>query len=328
MRVLVADPDAGLREAIRRALAEHGHEVVPAATGADAVQEFHRRSFDMVILDRELAEPGTLELCATIREQAHAHYAFTMIASARSDADDDLACLAAGADEYVRKPLRVAEVVLRVETAGRRLSLGSRHIAVFALARLAESRDPDTGQHLERIRSYSWLLARRLAVAMPELGGAFLDDIYHTSPLHDIGKVGIPDFILLKPDRLTDGEFEVMRSHTVIGAQTLDAALREYPQASYLTMARDIALSHHENFDGSGYPHGIAGTDIPVSGRIVSLADTYDALTSQRPYKRAFEHPMAKGIILQQHKRFDPAVLAAFLDLEDEFVAIGEAMRD
>jgi putative two-component system response regulator len=215
---------------------------------------------------------------------------------------------------------------MRVRTGERILSLETRDVAIFAMAKLAESRDPETGEHLERMRYYSRILAEHLVATRPdcaELRAEFTHLVYLTSPLHDIGKVGIPDSVLLKPGRLSDREFAIMKTHTTIGAETLDAAVRQYPGVAYLHFARNIALTHHERFDGSGYPSGLAGMDIPLCGRIVALADVYDALTSKRVYKPAFAHDIAHSMILDEAGRhFDPDVVNAFAENEDKFRSV------
>jgi putative two-component system response regulator len=155
----------------------------------------------------------------------------------------------------------------------------------------------------------------------------FVKLIYVTSPLHDIGKVGIPDAVLLKPGRLTPEEMEVMKRHTTIGAETLDAALRESPGSDFLVTARDIALTHHERFDGGGYPRGIAGVQIPLAGRIVAVADVYDAIRSKRVYKPSQPHAQAcETIVENRGKHFDPKLIDAFLVVEAKFAAISDAM--
>jgi len=152
-----------------------------------------------------------------------------------------------------------------------------------------------------------------------QITAGYVELLYQTSPLHDIGKVGIPDSILLKPGRLTDGEFEVMKSHTIIGGETLNAALKQYPGMEYLRTARDIAMTHHERFDGSGYPYSIQGDDIPLCGRIVAVCDVYDALISQRVYKPSLSHDVARSIIVDERgTHFDPRIVDAFLECEDE----------
>jgi putative two-component system response regulator len=234
--------------------------------------------------------------------------------------------LSAGVDDYVTKPFQPSELVMRVNTGRRIIATESRDMTIFVLAKLAESRDPETGAHLERVRSYCHALAEHLqhsARFSGELDDDYVRLIFETSPLHDIGKVAIPDSVLLKPSRLTAQEFEIMKTHTLHGAKTLSAAMHEFPNAAFLRMAYDIALSHHEHFNGSGYPRGLAGEAIPLCGRIVALADVYDALTSKRVYKDAMSHAAAKAIIVSETgKHFDPAVVDAFLKLDDEFVAI------
>jgi len=157
----------------------------------------------------------------------------------------------------------------------------------------------------------------------------FIRLIYITSPLHDIGKVGIPDCVLLKPGRFTDEEFEVMKTHTLIGAETLEAALQRFPNAPFLEMARDIALCHHERYDGTGYPHQLSGDDIPLSARIVALADVYDALTSKRVYKEDFSHNVSESIILDgEGTQFDPRIIEAFKQTIEQFQDIREKFRE
>jgi putative two-component system response regulator len=174
--------------------------------------------------------------------------------------------------------------------------------------------------------NYSRVLAQQLPAMgcfTDQIDPAYVRLLYSTSPLHDIGKVGIPDSVLLKPGRLSDREFEIMKTHTLIGAQTLDAALKRFPGARFLHMARDIALTHHERHDGSGYPGGLAGDRIPLCGRIVALADVYDALTSKRVYKDAFAHDIAKSLITREAgTHFAPEIVEAFLAAEREFIAI------
>jgi putative two-component system response regulator len=153
--------------------------------------------------------------------------------------------------------------------------------------------------------------------------------IFLTSPLHDIGKVGIPDAVLRKPGRLNAAEFEIMKTHTTLGAETLDAALARFPEARFLHVARNIAAAHHERWDGSGYPLGIAGEQIPLCARVVALADVYDALTTRRCYKEAYSHLVARSIIeTDSGKHFDPRVVAAFLAAEEEFLAIQRRFSD
>lgn len=199
----------------------------------------------------------------------------------------------------------------------------SRQAAILGLAKLAECRDDDTGAHLNRIRLYTDILIQHLAT-LPEytavITEGFIEDILRSSVLHDIGKVGTPDSILLKPGRLTKEEFEEMKNHCRYGSDILADTQKEGEEGSFLMLAKDIARHHHERWDGKGYPDGLAKTDIPFAARVVALADVYDALTSTRVYKASYNHEEAKELIVKERGgQFDPAVVDAFLATEVEF---------
>lgn len=211
-------------------------------------------------------------------------------------------------------------------------------LALTKLAELAEKRDPDTGEHLQRIPRYCRALAEALrhdSLYAPVLDDDYIERLVEASSLHDIGKVGIPDAILLKPGPLSDAEFAIMQQHALIGADVLSGA-------EFMQMAHDMALSHHERYDGSGYPNGLAGEAIPLPARIVALADTYDALTTRRAYKEAYSHQQAFEMIKeplphdrvsawlaeQSGRHFDPHVMEAFLRSEAEFRKICEEFAD
>jgi putative two-component system response regulator len=266
-----------------------------------------------------------LELCRQIRHRA-GHYIYIILVTSRTGTDSVVQGLDAGADDFIAKPFQPQELCVRVRAGERILALASRDVTIFSLAKLAESRDPETGAHLERMREYCRALAEQLS-RQPEfqdvVDGEYVEMIYLTSPLHDIGKVGIPDSVLLKPGRLTPEEFEIMKQHTVLGGETLNAALLAHPEARYLQMARDIAWTHHEWFDGRGYPRRIAGKEIPLCGRIAALADVYDALTTKRVYKAAYDHERARSIIIEESgTHFDPVIVEAFLACEARFQEI------
>lgn len=211
-------------------------------------------------------------------------------------------------------------------------TLASRQATVLGLAKLAEYRDNETGAHLLRMRQYSKMLAaqRMLADNPPtELDDDFIQDISLSAILHDIGKVGIADAILLKPGKLTPEEFEQIKAHPVIGGQVLRSLLEYAPQCTFIKMGRDIASGHHEKWDGSGYPYGLKGEDIPLSARIVALVDVYDALTSPRCYKRPFSHQEAIDLILEgKGKHFDPVLVECFMTIHGEFEALSKASLD
>jgi putative two-component system response regulator len=332
MRVLIVDDDEIALEMLNMALVEAGYEVSSARNGREALDILRTKPCRMVITDWEMPVMNGLELCRAIRAEELSGYVYTIILTCHRNVAEVVEGLSAGADDFISKPFSPAELTVRVRAGERILSLETRDMAIFAMAKLAESRDPETGTHLERVREYSRVLAKYLGAQERsgyEADSAFIRTIYQTAPLHDIGKIGIPDSVLLKPGRLSDREFEIMKTHATLGAETLDAALREFPDAKFLLMARDIALSHHERFDGTGYPLGLTGTNIPLSGRIVALADVYDALTSRRVYKSAFGHDVAKSIIAEESgSHFDPEIAAAFLANEKEFMQIKERFID
>jgi PAS domain S-box-containing protein len=204
--------------------------------------------------------------------------------------------------------------------------------AMVGLAKLAETRDTETGQHLERMRNYSRIVAEELS-SLPEyrlyITEDYIQDIYNSSPLHDIGKVGIPDAILLKPGRLTAQEFEMMKHHSVIGGDALRAADQQLGGESFLTLGKEIAYHHHEKWNGSGYPYGLKGTDIPLSARIVALADVYDALTSKRVYKDPVSHDQARAIIIDSAgSHFADDVVRVFLKRETDFLDVRKDFQD
>jgi putative two-component system response regulator len=200
-----------------------------------------------------------------------------------------------------------------------------QHVTIFALARLAESRDPDAGDHLDRIRLYSYILTRQLGTKdkySDYITTKYINNVYHSSPLHDIGKVGINDSILLKPGKLSREEFDVMKTHTTIGGKTLEDAEKQlqYKTKSFLSMGREIAYCHHEKWNGSGYPFGLKGEKIPLSARVLAVADVYDALTSKRVYKDAMGHDETRQMIVDQRgEHFDPEIVDVFIELEEKF---------
>ena len=255
----------------------------------------------------------------------------------------------AGADDYIIKPVDRFDLLSRVRlhlrlkdalalaaegvsSEERQTLADTQDVAVFTLAKLAETRDNETGAHFARMRESSLSLARDLGQNSrygDQIDDQFLQDLARSAPLHDIGKVGIPDDILLKPGPLSVSEFEVMKRHTTIGANILDQALTQTTAASFLTMAAMIARFHHERWDGEGYPLGLAGHSIPLAARIVAVADVYDALTSERPYKRAWPREQAERFILDHTgTQFDPEIVASFSRCFDEIVSIGQDFGD
>ncbi|HUT93551.1 MAG TPA: HD domain-containing phosphohydrolase [Thermoguttaceae bacterium] len=332
MRVLVVEDDDVTAEMLEHALGEFGYEVEIARNGREAFRQIRTGRYRLVVSDWEMPEMTGVELCRQIRKRRFGGYVYVILLTSRSGTRNVVEGLNAGADDFISKPFQPEELCVRLRAGERILSLQSRDLTIFAMAKLAESRDPETGAHLERIREYSRVLAEQLSrrtELRDQLDDEYIQTLYLTSPLHDIGKVGIPDRVLLKPGRLTADEFEVMKRHTAIGGETLEAVGRAHPGAQFLQMACDIAWSHHEKFDGSGYPRGLAGEEIPLCSRIVALADVYDALTTKRVYKPAYSHETAREIILEgTDTQFDPAMVEAFLQRESQFLTIRQQFAD
>ncbi|HBT77138.1 MAG TPA: two-component system response regulator [Planctomycetaceae bacterium] len=326
MQVLIVDDSKLVLMALKGLLTDAGYDVISAGNGQEALELIRKHRCRMVISDWEMPIMTGIELCQAIRAEEFSGYIYFILLTSHGTLGEMIQGLSAGADDFIAKPYSPAEVLARLRGGERILSLETRDVAIFALAKLAESRDADTGAHLERVQHYCRTLSQQLATIpryQNTIDAEFVRLIFQTSPLHDIGKVGMPDAILLKPGRLDPHEFEIMKSHTTIGASTLSAALDRFPGVSFLQMARDIAASHHERFDGTGYPLGLKGEDMPLCGRIIALADVYDALTSKRVYKQAFTHDSARSIILEgRGSHFDPDVVDAFLTREEQFLVI------
>lgn len=237
----------------------------------------------------------------------------------------------ASQDEFGIMAYHTNQMIVDLEKATEEVKQ-TRDVAILGLSSLAEARDNETGAHILRTQYYVKALAEHLKdhpKFQSYLDPQTIELLYKSAPLHDVGKVGVPDAILLKPGKLTDEEFEVMKGHPEIGAQAIANAEAELGSNSFLRFAREISETHHEKWDGSGYPKGLKGDDIPVSGRLMALADVYDALISKRVYKPAFSHEKSKGIIIEgQGKHFDPDVVDAFIACEDQFVEIAKTYSD
>lgn len=330
MRVLVAEDSEVDAELLRHALEHYGYDVTIANNGKQAWDLLRTGRYRLVVSDWEMPEMSGIDLCRAVRQHGRS-YVYFILLTLKTSKQCVIEGLAAGADDYLTKPFEPEELYVRLRAGERLLTLESRDVAIFSLAKLAESRDPETGMHLERIREYCRILAEQLIQEKDfenQIDGEYAEMLYLTSPLHDIGKVGIPDRVLLKPGRLTPEEFEIMKQHTVIGGKTLDAAAMAYPEATYLRMARDIAWTHHEKFDGSGYPKGLRGREIPLCGRIVAVADVYDALTTKRVYKDAYCHEVARSIIVEgSNQHFDARIVDAFLSSENRILQTKERLE-
>jgi putative two-component system response regulator len=332
-----------------------GFEVEVAQSGEEALEKVETRPPDIILLDLMMPGMSGFDVCERLKENPETRHIPIIIITGLSDPDANVRAIKAGADDFLIKPFdrvlleaRVRasfktkrlqdeilqhrrELEVRVRERTRQVEL-TREVALFSLARLAESRDAETGDHLERIRCYVRIVAEEMSqwpTYADVMGGKFVEEIYLSSPLHDIGKVGIPDRILLKPETLTDMETAIMKTHSLIGGDALRDADYEAGQNSFLAMGRDIAYYHHERWDGKGYPNGLKGRDIPLAARIVTLADVYDALTSKRPYKEAYSHERSREIIISgSEKQFDPDVVEAFLRREQDFIKVRNTFQN
>lgn len=355
-RILIVD-DSKLNLMIFSELMESlSHETRTAISGEQCLELVEEFRPDLVLLDIMMPGIDGYETCRCIKENFQGLAPQIILVSSRASTPDRLTGYEAGADDYIVKPfdheellakvrvhLRLHNTMAELREANRTSRdfnkemellvkdrteeiVATRDVVVFALAKLAESRDPETGEHLERMRKYTMILTNYLAENGPyqdQIDQRFLDDIYRASPLHDIGKVGVPDAILAKPGRLTKEEFEIMKEHCRIGADSLKEVVKQNVCGNFLKMAVDVTRHHHEWFNGKGYPDGLSGQDIPLSARIVALADVYDAVTSVRVYKPAFSPEEAKTMIDEENgTHFDPVIVDAFHATEEEFLDV------
>jgi len=353
--VLVVD-DAPENLRLLAAVLERGG-LVPrtAGSGRLAIQAALTDPPDLVLLDIRMPDMSGVEVCRWFKQDERLRSIPVIFISGLQGTDDKVEAFRAGGVDYVSKPFQVQEILARIETHLRlsrlRVELASHNLqleqqvaeqvkavtasqlaTIFALAKLAEARDDDTGHHIERVQTFSRMLAERMRDMSPQashLTSAFIDDVCQTASLHDIGKVGTPDGILLKPGKLTSEEFAEMQKHSTLGASTLAVVLKRHPDNQFLRMGVEVARSHHERWDGSGYPDGLKGTAIPLAARIVAVADVYDALTSQRCYRSAHGHRDTCQIIQQgKATHFDPDVVAAFESLDGQFRRISHEMHE
>ncbi|EFI33727.1 response regulator receiver modulated metal dependent phosphohydrolase [Desulfonatronospira thiodismutans ASO3-1] len=332
MKVLVVEDDKISRKTLSLYARNTGYEPIAAADGKEALKLWHEHRPRIILTDWNMPVMDGLELISRVRASEGDEYTYIIMITSRDDSTDLIRGFESGVDDYLTKPVDKSELLVRLKASERIFSLQSKDTVIFAMAKLAETRDPETGLHLERIQSYCRIVSEfllRNSMYQDIVNRRFIDDIYSTSPLHDIGKVGIPDHILLKPGRLDEEEFEIMKTHTTIGYDTLKSTIQQNPKANYLRMSADIARYHHEKWNGSGYPDGLAGEDIPLASRILAVADVYDALASKRVYKDAFSHEKTRAIIRDgKGSHFDPTLVDVFLECEDEFIETLERFRE
>jgi len=353
--ILIVDDGPENLRVLSELLRSEGYLTRPVSDGDLALQAAAADPPDLILLDIMMPGMDGFEVCRQLKKDTRLRDIPVVFLSAMDDVADKVKAFSVGGVDYVSKPFQFPEVRMRVENhlRLRRLQVelevknrrlvdlvseqvreisDSQMATIFALAKLAESRDGETGRHIERVQLYCKLLAATLA-EQPSYAGrieeSFIENIFLASPLHDIGKVAIRDHILLKEGELTPAEFEEMKLHTTLGAQTLEAVRTRYPRNEFLRLGIEIARCHHERWDGRGYPAGLSGKDIPLSARIMAVADSYDAARSRRCYKPALGHAECREALVARGGTYlDPDVLLAFEDVQGLFEDIANALGD
>lgn len=326
-------------------LSAAGYMDVSSTTEPQEVCELHRNNgYDLILLDLQMPGLDGFQVMESLKEIDADGYLPVLVITAQPD--HKLRALNAGAKDFISKPFDIVEVLARVHNMlevrllhkaltnqnallehrvrERTAELQDGYVeTIFTMTRAAEHKDEDTGAHVQRISYYSRVLAEALG-----LDKDFVESLFFSSPMHDVGKIGIPDHVLLKPGGFTPEEWEVMKGHAAMGAKILGNS-----KSPYLKMGAEIALNHHERWDGSGYPAGKKGEEIPLAARVMNICDIYDALRSKRPYKLAFDHEKTVHIITVGDGRtlpthFDPLILAAFTQNHMSFRDIFEKYTD
>ncbi|NNG25244.1 response regulator [Telluria aromaticivorans] len=309
--ILAVDDEASNLQLLRQILQDH-YRLLFAKDGARALELVRQENPDLILLDVMMPGMSGYEVCAALKANPATASIPVIFVTALTDTADELEGFNAGAVDYITKPVSPPIVRARVRT---HLSLvrmeelrATRLEIVQRLGLAAEYKDNETGLHVIRMSHFSRILG--IAAGLSE---AEADDLLHAAPMHDVGKIGIPDRILQKPGPLDADEWKIMQSHVTIGAEIIGEH-----EGGMLALAGQIALTHHEKYDGSGYPHGLRGDEIPLVGRIVAIADVFDALTSKRPYKKAWTEEDALAFLREQRGRhFDPALVDLFLEQID-----------
>ncbi|MFH1872720.1 MAG: HD domain-containing phosphohydrolase [Pseudomonadota bacterium] len=344
--ILVIDDEPRNVKLLEALLHTEGYATIAASCGSDALALAKTHNPDLILLDVMMPDMDGFETVARLKADPHTKPVPVIMVTALDDRVSKQRALEAGAEEFLSKPIDRGDLTVRVRNLLRLKEYGdflanhnrildeqvrertaqleeAYRDTIFTLVRAAEQKDEETGHHVRRISHYCKVLADAM-----KLPGDFKDLIFHASPMHDIGKIGIADHVLQKPGGFTPEEWSVMRTHCTLGASILASGTSPYTR-----MGAEIALNHHERWDGSGYPSGLKGEAIPLSARIMQICDVYDALRSKRPYKPSLDHAHSMAIITEgdgrvQPEHFDPAVLACFVTQGDRFADIYETHAD
>ncbi|OGW58373.1 MAG: two-component system response regulator [Nitrospirae bacterium RBG_16_43_8] len=345
-KILVVDDEEINLKLMCAILKSYDYTCETAKNGIEALEKIKGMPPDLILLDIMMPGINGYEVCRRLRNNPETEHTPVVMVTALTDRDSRIKGLDAGANDFLTKPIDGTELMVRTknllkikefedflkrhnellnaEVKEKTAELKGSYIdTIHRLTKVAEYRDEDTASHIKRAGYYSAALVRYLGWTEDKV-----DTIFYAAPMHDIGKVGIPAEILLKPGRLNPEEFALMKTHTIIGFNILSGTVSDI-----IYMADRIALSHHERWDGHGYPNGLKSEDIPIEGRIYNICDQYDALRSKRPYKRGLNHETAFKIITEGDGRtlpghFDPRILEAFREIADEFNKIFEELQD
>jgi len=341
--ILVVDDQLQNVELLEAQLVPLGYEIIRAANGKDALTIITGNEIDLMLLDIMMPGMDGFEVIRRVRQGTKTRLLPIILVTALRETEDRIKGIEAGCDDFISKPVDKMELFARVRSLLKvkdyndlmlnyRKELESEVTArteqlkqaleriktasldtIYRLSVASEYKDEDTGAHIKRMSRYSVAVARRMG-----LDENTIETILYSAPMHDLGKIGIPDQILMKPAILDPAEWKIMKMHTVIGAKILQGS-----DAEFIKSGESIALSHHEKWDGSGYPNGVKGQEIPIAGRIVAIADVFDALTSKRPYKEPFTIEKSLAIVKEgRGTHFDPDVVDAFFDIQEEILNI------
>jgi putative two-component system response regulator len=337
--ILIVDDNISYLIHIGSQLSDDYH-VLLAKSGEQALHICAHERPDLILLDVEMPGMNGFETIEKLQKNPALAHIPAIFLTADHDASTEAKALKSGARDFITKPvgkkvlLHRIELHLRISSYQSHLSATVKEMTdniAASFAELIECRDENTGGHVIRTSKYVELLGEQLlekGFFVDELSGEGLPMMVRATPLHDIGKIVISDRILLKPGRLDDGEFATMKLHTVIGSEILGNMHKMMPTQTYLQFAIRIAASHHERYDGNGYPYGLAGDDIPLCGRIMAIADVYDALVDNRVYRRGMSHVDARRIILDgSGSQFDPRVVEVFEECNLGFAELAESSR-
>jgi len=347
--ILAVDDEKMNRQLMEAMIVSIGYTAVLASNGRECLEKISEVNPDVILLDVMMPEMNGFDVARRIKSNEATMLIPIVMVTALRNIDDRVKALEAGADDFLSKPVDLTELRARLKSLVK-VKAYYDHIksyqqalteevnrmtqqlldalqavkessleTIYRLSRSALLKDEGTGSHINRVSLYAEALARKL-----ELPDELIENILYATPMHDIGKIGIPDNILLKPGKLTPVEWEVMKTHTTIGAKILEGS-----KISYIKTAEIVALTHHEKWDGSGYPRGLRGEDIPLPGRITALVDVFDALVSERPYKKAFSMEEALRIIEDgKESHFDKAIVDAFMEIRSEILEIKSSNVD